>query len=256
MERMIDAIIAIILQIEKFHLWIKNSDFGSSYLRSNSEVSRHIKTGMKVVWWGRRATFEIVEEVSEAIFRAWIAISAGHMIWPESIFGLDVSPLGWWITVAIICLLLSNHAIIEIGQWRNEIYIVVKDENIGGGRVYKFTGWIGKRHIDEAITPASPTLTFDQPWYFRAWGWLTGEKMSRITLKSANHTFLDSQKISPRFEDAIVSVRGHAPKNQDVEPSDLASLEEIKQAWENGLIDKRRAKQVAEAIIARAVYDV
>lgn len=211
---------------------------------------------MKVTWWGRRATFEVVEEASEAIFRTWVAVSAGYAIWPESIFGLDVSPFGWWVAVAIICLLLSNHAIIEIGQWKSEIYIVAKDERSGGGRVYKFTGWFSKKHIDEAILPASPTLTFEQPWYFRWWGWITGERMVRIMLKSANHTFMEGRKISPRFEDAIVSVRGYAPKEQDIEPGDLANLDYIKQAMIDGLITAGEAKGAATAIIQRTIYDV
>lgn len=220
------------------------------------EVSRHVGAGLTVVWWGRRATFEIVEEVSEATFRIWIAISASYILWPESIFGLDVSPAGWWVAVSVVCLLLSHHAIIEIGQWRNEIYIVAKDERSGGGRVYKFTGWINKKHIDESISPAGPTPTFDQPWYFRLWAKWTGENMSRIFLKSANHTFLDSQKISPRFKDAIVRVRGYAPQKQNMEPGDLASLESIKQAWSDNLISKAEAQGAAKTILARVIYDV
>lgn len=216
------------------------------------EISQKLQPNLKVVWWGRRAVYEIVEEFSEAAFRVWIALSAALWLF-ESRTRLGLDPVGFWVAIFIACLLLSNYAIYEFYRWRNEIYIVAMDDVNGGGRVYKFWGWVSKKHIDEPISPNSPTLIFDQGLYYRIWGYLTGEKMCKLSLKSMNHTYLDGERISPRFEKAIQDVRGGTPsKNETV--SELHSLSDIKQALVDNLIDEKFAREATRAIINRKVF--
>lgn len=217
-------------------------------------VTEKLQPKLKVIWWGRRARYEIVEEFSEAIFRVWIIVSIAYDI--ESNLGLgNIQPFNYWLVVFIVCLFAAHHAVVEYYSWRNEVYVVAKDEANGGGRVYKFYGWLSKKHLDEPITPASPTLMYDQFWFYRLWGKLTGEQMVKISLKSMNHTFLDGQRISPQFEKAIQKVRGSKGSAQDeMPPNELRNLEEIKQAFIDGLIDKKLAENAAETIIRRVVY--
>jgi len=202
------------------------------------------------MWWGRRATFEVVEEISEAVFRCWIVLSIG--LYLESASRLT----DWriWTVAGILCLLASHHAIVEIMEWQNEIYLVAEDPVNGNGRVYKFFGWLTKKHVDEQITTGSPTILPEKPWYFRFWGWLTGEHMERVSLRTVNHVFLEGRKISPRFQGTIKSVRGYKAKAEPVSAGDLASLREIHMARLNGQIDLDLDRAASRAIVTRVAF--
>lgn len=219
------------------------------------EVQESLQPRLKVIWWGRRAIYEMAEEISEGIFRTWIILSITW--WLESNFRLTedlFNPVGYWLVAVILCLLAAHHALLEVAFWKNEIYVVCLDEQNGGGRVYKFFGWLNKKHIDEPISPASPTVTYDQPWFYRIWGKLTGEQMARISLKSMNHTFLDGQRISPQFEKAIQKIRGGKRVQDDTAPSELKNLQDIQQAVVDGLIPKDFGQEAAQQIVRRAIY--
>lgn len=213
--------------------------------------ARQLLPGTVVVFASRRAFFEIIEETAEGIFRLWI-LSAFAYWFAESTGRLASG--SYWAGILLIALLIIQKSIKEILDWWFEVYVVTHDLNNGGGRVDKFWGWGRRGHVSEAITASSPAVIFDQDLHYRIWGWLTGEQMARITLKSANHTFIEGRRISPRLERAIYEVRGKPGKKPDPIPGDLASLEYLKQAMLDGLVDRRFASESAKALITRNLY--
>lgn len=216
-------------------------------------VTKELQPNVNVIWWGRRATFEVVEEVSEAIFRYWIIISAASLVRPLDLASLRAD---WriWATALALCILVSRKAFMELVRWQNEIFVVVEDPVNGGGRIYKFWGWQTKRSVDEAITTSSPTILPEKPWFYRLWGWVTGEHMERITLKSVNHTYMDGRKISPRFQGSIKQVRGNkAGKGES--PENLVSLRDIHFAEQvGGWIDHLLASELAKVALVKKIY--
>lgn len=214
------------------------------------EIRDKIRPGLTVVWWGRRSQFEIVEEVSEAIFHnMWIwgsCILFCQIFKPESMY----PALAFFIPAII----LSSKAINEVAGWLNEIYIVANDEVNSGGRVYKFYGWLEKTRIDEAITSNSPTKAANRPLHFRIWRWITGQDMERVKLYSQNHTFLEGRKMPYAFYRALEQVAGHKASQLDETPPNLQILLFLQQMVAGGLIEKDFAKDAALETVRKHVY--
>lgn len=213
-------------------------------------VQEKLQPRLKVIWWGHRAVFEVVEEVSEGVFRSYIIFGIAWNV--HRLAHMD--GFLYWFSVLILLLLGCQKAILEVMMWQNEIYIVARDEVNGGGRIYKFFGWLSKRYIDEAITIQSPTILPEQPWYWRLWGYVTGEQMMKVKLASVNHTYMEGKKISPEFERAIKFIRGYKAPKEDVPVHDLTRLADLKQAMVDGLIDRDTARSAAQILIGRVIY--
>jgi hypothetical protein len=214
------------------------------------EIRNQIRPGLTVVWWGRRSSFEIVEEVSEAIFHNFWIWGACILAYQMFEFDTMFQALGFLIPA----LLFSGKAINEVAYWLNEIYVVATDEINSGGRVYKFYGWLNKAHIDEAITSNSPTKIAERPFWFRVWRYFTGQGMERVKLHSQNHTFLEGRKMPYAFARAIDQVGGYKSSQLEAMPPDLQAGSLIQQLVFAGLIGKEFARAAATETIRRHVY--
>lgn len=213
-------------------------------------VTTKLQPNLHIVYWTRRARYEVVEEVSEALFRAgMISWFAWILIENTSLEAANV------MAVALICSLYLGHkAILEILRWQNEYHVVCEDPINGGGRVYKFYGFWNRMVIDEKIDDNSPTIIISALGFARLWGWLTGEKMEKVVLKGRNNTYLDGQKVSPRYAAAIKEVRGTPKVKEDLSPTDLRRGNEIIRFRDAGLLDHRVAKQAIEALVQNNIF--
>lgn len=222
-----------------------------------------IQSNLTIIWWGRRAFYEVVEELSSAI-------------WWSIFFGLIFTHIGWyyekWLTwqsligATLIFVYIWYYALIELELWRNEIYAVGLDPQTGDGRVYKFFAPVGKSKIrfwevlsrasiDEAITQQSPAILPHTWWWYRVWGWFTGEKMSKVMLKTPNYVFLEGQRISPEFHKAISYVRSSQPKKQAVaQETQLGSVADITRAMLAGHITQEEAAIYTKVLFDRYFY--
>jgi hypothetical protein len=217
-------------------------------------LQNRIRTGLTVRWSGRRAVFEVVEEMSEAIFRSWIVVSAGIMFY-DLLPSLRLANL--LVVISLACLIVSHRAIIEMLTWASEIYVICSDDDRDGGRVFKFSGWANRRSFSEPITSNSPTIDVERPWYFRLWGAITGEKMERVRLYSSNHTFLEGRKMNPAFYYTLMTVGGYRPtKNtsENLSTQDIDGALKIVQLIQQGALDKNIGKEAIRAIVHRTAF--
>lgn len=213
-------------------------------------VQQKLQPRLHVIWWGRRAHYEVVEEISNGIFWIYIILGLAYNVDRSTSLG----GMTFWAGVGILLLLATQHAFVEVMTWLNEVYVVARDETNGGGRVYKFFGWLSKRYIDDAITVQSPAIIPEQMWYHRLWGWITGEQMSKIKLASMNHVYIEGKKISPQFEWAIKQVRGFKPPKEEVSPTHLSNLVYLSEGKQTGLLRPKFAVDAAEALVMKSVY--
>lgn len=185
-----------------------------------------------------------------------IAIEAPKWVTWQSILAVGIFYIYFW-----------YHALIEIELWRNEIYVVGFDPETGKGRVYKFFVPIGKSHnrfwqvwsrssVDEEITGNSPTPLPEEWWWYRFWGWLTGERMSRIQLKGITGVWLEGKRISPDFEKAIKNVRATQPQksSQPENGSMTYLLHEIRLLRQSGDLTAEKAQLYTLEILERLIY--
>lgn len=195
--------------------------------------------------------FEVVEEVSEAVFRIFVVSSFFTMLY--NLFELKL--MYAIIAALIVCLIVSNRAIGELLSWSHEIFVICENENGGGGRVYKFFGWANQRSQDENITPGFASMDIERPWYFRLWGWITGEKMERVRIFTPNHQgFLEGKKLHPSFAFMLSMVGGGKSGKDDTNSSqDLADAKEIAQLVAVGLLEHEYGKAAARTLVERAV---
>ncbi len=213
-------------------------------------VQKEIRENTTVQWAGRRASFEVVEEISEAVFRVFIVCSIASVLYRS--FEIPL----WGILTAgfIVSMMLSSRAINEILSWQNEIYVVVSDEVTNGGKIYKFFGWLNRTYVTDAIGPNSPTIVSETSLFYRIWGHLTGEKMEKVRLSSQNHTYLEGRKMSPQFRRTIHAMSGYKAGQQGQSQANLALVRDIQFAFEHGGIKEQQRNEMTAEILRRAVY--
>lgn len=213
-------------------------------------VQKEIRENTTVQYCSRRAVYEVVEEISEAVFRVFIVCSIASVLYRN--FEIPL----WGILTAgfIVSLMLSSKAINEILSWQNEIYVVVSDEATNGGRIYKFYGWLNRTYVTDAIGPNSPTIISETSLFYRIWGYLTGEKMERVRLNSATHTYLEGRKMSPQFRRTIHAMSGYKAGQQSTNPTNLMAIRDIQFALEHGRIKEQLANEMTAEILRKYVY--
>lgn len=222
-------------------------------------LQKKLPTGARVIYCERRALFEVVEEVSESIYKVLVTERICYVM-QDFILGLiegiaslfvrnaQVSLVGYYIALAVVLILVAQKGIREIINWNLEIYAVTEVE--GRGIVHKF--WDLNKGISESITEKEPVPSYSQPWYFWLWAFITGEDMYRVYLLSSKHgMYLDGQKISYRFIQAIELMRG--TKSPHPEEPGMDTLKEINYAFSQGLINKDEAFNITGKVIARGV---
>jgi hypothetical protein len=222
-----------------------------------------------VIWWGRRAFYEVVEELSSALWwSVWLSLIVGHI-------ALEAPKwITWQSTLAIgmIYLYIWYEALIEIEIWRNEIFAVGFDPQTGEGRIYKFFVPVGKSKnrlltkpwnvfsradFDDQITLNSPAPQTDEWWWYRLWGWLTNERMMRLKLTSIVNTYVEGQRVSPELLRAIKYVRSTQPKKQE-QSKDPTSylLHEIRLAKLSGDLTPEKAQMYTLELLERIIYGI
>lgn len=211
-----------------------------------------INPGQSIVWWGRRSGLEIVEEISTSLWAALVVLCLAT--WLDQ--GIGIS--GWsdlyWVGVGVAVLWFAKVGIIEVIEWRNEYYVIAENSNDKGGTIYKFYGWISQNKIPEAITPSSPTVTTFIPFWYRVWRFFTGQKIINFTVRSANHVFLEGNKVSNQFEWALIMVRGSKPKEPNGEVGFDGVEDLIKLKVMGGLTDEE-FRSASRTLVYKKLYD-
>jgi len=202
-----------------------------------------------VIWWGRRAGLEIVEEVSRATFSSLVILFiAVHL---DQALGLSEFAAFYWVGVALAMTWASGIAIVEILEWRNEIYVVSQNDNDRGGRLYKFHGYISHRKISESITQQSPTVITTIPMSYRIWKFFTNQKIINFSVKTSNHTFLDGRRISNQFEWALIMVRGNNPKDASKDGAGFQGVDGLIKLRMMGGLSDREFKDASRTVVYR-----
>lgn len=213
-------------------------------------VQKEIRENTTVQYCSRRAVYEVIEEISEAIFRVFIVCSIASVLYRS----FEIPLWGILLSTLIVSFMACSKAINEVLSWKNEIYVVVSDEVTNGGRIYKFYGWLNRTYATDAIGPNSPTIMAETTLFYRVWGYLTGEKMEKVRLNSQNHTYLEGRKMSPQFRRTIHAMSGYKSNQQTVNPTGLAAIRDIQFALEHGRIREHVANTMTEDLLRRAMY--
>lgn len=206
-------------------------------------------------WWGRRAFYEVIEEIGISVYRVYWVLVIAWNLWSWE--WIKVDWLTYSVIVGIFVIIAANKATMELIRWNKEIYVVAYNETNGGGKVFKFHGIFKDGVKADAITPTAPVPV--EGWrneiegsFYKLWGWLTGERMTRVTLQSQNHVYLSGDRVSPQFVLAIERIQGAPKPNQEGE-APLAGLRDLGYAKQVGLLDEYMAGQFAQALARRTI---
>lgn len=226
------------------------------------QYQNKIQSDLTVIWWGRRAFYEVVEELSTA---SWWTLLATLLFLSYIQNFPKMITWQFFAAVLIAYFYIWYRALIEIEVWRHEIFAVAMNFDTGEGRIYKFFAPVGNKvkfwqvfsraYIDEPITSQSPAILPNQWWWYRLWGAMTGEQMMRVAMKSVNNTFLEGSKISPNFKRAIDQVRAAQPKKNLAQGNlALASLKDMAQLAAIGMVTPEEWNEYKRVILAREMY--
>jgi len=217
-------------------------------------ILSELQPDLAVEYWGRRAAFEFIEELADAIFIGWVL---GSIFYGLSQLG-DRGQLIWqWLVVGAVLIFIwpLRMFFFEWLRWRNEIYVVARNDERGGGQVYKFWGAVNYKKLYDPITDRSPTISTAYPVNYRLWGFFTGERMMRIHLSSDNNAFIDGRKVSPELEHAIQRVRASEPRStiQEFEEG-IQWTREIDRLTSRGRLNTEEGERYIQEIVRGVVW--
>lgn len=216
-------------------------------------VLKKIPPELAVEFWCRRAAFEFIEELSDALYWSFvIGYFAARLFQASENFV--------WLLVGSVLIAIwpSRHFFFEFMRWKNEIHVVTRNDERGGGMYFKFSG--GLRGLSanikkDPITDRSPSADVKQSPFFRLWGWFTGESMVRYSLKSDNNMFIDGRKVSPELDSAVDRVRLAVPRSESMElPDSLQWIRALTDLGNRGIRSQEETKHAVDTIINQHVY--
>ena len=197
---------------------------------------KRIPEGLIIEWAGRRKFYEVVEEVTDAV---WYILC---FLWLVRILNyfevIDTSSWQIQLGIAIVVLLVSLPAWLEIERWLSEYHIVARHSDRDGGVIYKFDGI-----LNPSMNPIniSPTMDMDISIYknnflYTLWVWFTNNRMERVTLRTAPQKYaLANRRIDPGYGAAIGRVQhSPAPHRLAKDIPFWANVDGIIRAWNTG----------------------
>ena len=184
----------------------------------------------QIVFWCRRALYELVEEFSQGIFfvLVWtIFIVDLHQILPSATWGLLLNIFPLWY--------MAKHYL----DWHAEVHVVTEYTADSNGTYYKYFGYFNQGMREIPITRSSPDVSNEMQYRMRIWRWITGEDVEKIVLSSEGNTHISSQRMPRSLRKAIKSVRGRpSPKYREGQPLPVQESQEIRSIWKDGIFSK------------------
>lgn len=138
-------------------------------------------------------------------------------------------------------------------RWRYEVHAVYSYREKEGGVYRKQFGVFKVRQTETSITRATPDITFEKGAMLLLWGWLTGERVLRMSLRSDGQTVIPSDLMPESLYKSISELKGEPifPKQKPTDAFQTATI--IKSAVHDGLIDKRRGRELMLALLENEV---
>jgi hypothetical protein len=221
-------------------------------MRIPAKILNRIQQNESLVieWAGHRCFYEVIEEWNDSIF--WIL-----NLWIGTYFltYLIDFTFNLFIVVLLLSIISTIPAIIESIKWGSEWHIVCNNIDKGGGVIFKAWGYIGLKMVELDTSKASPTIDeyVGNPLYW-IWVKLTGYRMERIDLSSADHVFLHSSRISPGFSMAISRTKSaNNPVKREVNEL-WFDVDQLARHMVRGNYDIRDGKAIIKALINQKFY--
>jgi len=201
----------------------------------------------EIMYWTRRARYEMVEEFSQGIFFAAILVLAildmAESISTTMLWGLlFLVPIFWFVFY-------------EYLGWKSEIHVVTEYTHATGGSYYKLYGPFKERFKEIPITSSTPDVSTEVSFPLRMWGYITGENQERVQLSSQGNTYIRNARLSPGLVRSIKAVRG-SPAGKDTDTkSHVGIVKAIGRAKHEGNLTRGEARHYTKLAIEKAVSD-
>lgn len=138
-------------------------------------------------------------------------------------------------------------------RWESEVHTVYSFSEKEGGVYRKRYGVFKQRQTETSITRSMPDLTRETSLPLRLWGWATGERVIRMSLRSDGQTVIPSSLMPEQLYKSISNLKGD-PTFARSKPSDtFQTATIIRSAVHDGLIDKRRGQELMLSLLESEV---
>jgi hypothetical protein len=207
-------------------------------------------TALEIEWVGHRDSYEIMEEWGDSIF--WIINIWIGAYYLSSVF--DFSNQVWWglILLTFICTIPAWY---ETERWLSEYHIVCRNADKGGGVIFKAWGILGLKMVELDVSKASPAIDeyINNPIYW-LWKLLTNHPMERVSLSSADHVFLNSSRMSPKFYAAISRVKSPISGVKREESETWFNVDQLHRLVIREMYDAQQGKQIIRQLVDKHFY--
>jgi len=191
----------------------------------------------QVIFACRKSPIALVALFGESIVFCYLIIAA---VWyfngPGALFALAMLP--------------AINSIYGLLYWKSEVHIVSEFREKAGGIYRKIHGPFSLKIRETSITNATPDLTRDVPFVLRIWGWMTGQEVSKITLRSDGQTVIPSEFMPTRLYKAIAELKGEPGRSTQRSPTRVSDISRaIQSSYYDGIICKPKATSLMETLL-------
>ena len=208
-----------------------------------SSTAQEIPRNEEVIFIGRKSAIGLSVLVGEsAMYISVIAIACLDLY---RMTGLDVFK-------ALLVLLIFPvwHGVYATLLWESEVHVVTSFMEKEGGIYRKFSGPFTTKMDETSITRAGPDIPRETSFALKMWKWLTGQDITKMTLRSDGNTVIASELVPNRLYNSIAELKGEPPRRRAKDHSRVYDISgSIRSAYHDGLLKQSKASHLIETLL-------
>lgn len=209
----------------------------------NDSVAKEIPRNEDIIFIGHKSAIGLAALVGDSVLYASIMAVACLDLY--KITGHDV-----FLAALVFELLPIWYGVYGVLLWKAEVHVVTSFSEKEGGIYRKFSGPFSTKIDETSITRATPDIPRETSFALRLWKGITGQDVTKITLRSDGNTVITSDLVPTRLYKVIAELKGEPTRRRSKDHSrvyDIAGA--IRMSYHDGIIGRSKATNLMEALL-------
>lgn len=210
-------------------------------------IAKEIPRNEDIIFAGRKSAIGLSALLGEStMYTAMIAIACIDFY---NLTGLD-----GFLALLVVLVFPIWYGVYGYLSWYSEMHVVTSFTEKEGGVYRKFSGAFSARIDETSITRATPDIPRETSFSLRLWKRITGQDITRISLRSDGNTVISSDLVPTRLYKTIAELKGEPQRRRAKDHSkvyDIASA--IRMSFHDGLLKESKATRLMEILLENEV---